>query len=120
AGTRRLSTRLHRCQPGIARSRENAYQERDALVRAGIPQKSWPMLEIRITSSAQPELIALVKTEIAVPPASLIAFVSEAANVIASRTNQTNSAAEKTDCQSPRAPLICASWVSSATCADAS
>src|SRR6187200_653104 len=90
AGTRRLSTALHRRQPGIARSRENAYQVRDALVRPAMPQKIWPIVEMRITSSAQPELIALVKTEIDVPPASLIAFVSEAANVIASRTSQPN------------------------------
>jgi hypothetical protein len=48
---------------------------------------------MKITASAQPELIALVNTEIAVPPPSLIAFVSLAANVIASRTNQPNSAA---------------------------
>src|SRR4029079_13960875 len=78
AGTRRLSTELHRRQPGIARSRENAYQVRDALVRPAMPQKIWPIVEMRITSSAQPELIALVNTEIDVPPASFIAFVSEA------------------------------------------
>src|SRR4029079_7439909 len=93
AGTRRLSTRLHSRQPGIARSRESAYQVREALVSPAMPQKSCPMVEMRITSSAQPELIALVKTEIEVPPASLIAVVSDAANVIASSTNQPNRAA---------------------------
>src|SRR3954470_20459804 len=93
AGTRRLSTALHSRQPGIARSRENAYQVRDALVRPAMPQKIWPIVEMRITSSAHPEPSELVKTEIDVPPASLIAFVSEAANVIASSTSQPNSAA---------------------------
>src|SRR3954466_6976971 len=92
-GTWRLSTLLHSRQPGIARSRENAYQVRDALVRPAMPQKSWPIVAIRMTSSAQPELIALVKTEIAVPPASSIAFVSAAANVMAISTNQPNSVA---------------------------
>src|SRR3954470_5784766 len=93
AGTRRLSTRLHRRQPGMARSRENAYHVRDALVRPAMPQNSWPMVEMRITSSAHPEPIELVNTEIDVPPALLIAGTSAAANVIASRTNQPNSAA---------------------------
>src|SRR3954454_10883109 len=62
AGTRRLSTLLQIRQPGIARSRENAYQVRDALVRAAMPQKICPIVEIRMTASAQPELIALVNT----------------------------------------------------------
>src|SRR3954463_13894924 len=89
-GTRRLSTALQTRHPGIARSRENAYHVRDALVRPAMPQKIWPIVEMRMTSSAQPELIALVNTEIAVPPASLTAFVSAAANVIASNTNHPN------------------------------
>src|SRR5690348_9030954 len=63
AGTRRLSTRLHSRHPGIARSRENAYQVRDALVSPAMPQNSCPIVEMRITSSAHPELIALVNTE---------------------------------------------------------
>src|SRR3954466_1124238 len=92
-GTWRRSTLLHRRQPGIARSREKAYHVRDALVRPAMPQKICPIVAIRMTSSAQPELIALVNTEIAVPPAALIAFVSEAANVIAISTNQPNRAA---------------------------
>src|SRR5919199_2679293 len=93
AGTRRLSTRLQIRQPGIARSRENAYQVRDAMVSPAMPQKIWPIVEMRITASAQPELIALVNTEMEVPPASLIALTSVAANVMASSTNQPNSAA---------------------------
>src|SRR5919112_3410739 len=93
AGTRRLSTLLQKRHPGIARSREKAYQVRDALVSPAMPQKICPIVAMRITSSAHPELIALVNTEIEVPPASLIAFTSEAANVIAISTNQPNSAA---------------------------
>src|SRR2546425_12502499 len=92
-GTRRLSTRLQMPQPGIARSREKAYQVRDALVRHAIPQKSWPTVEMRITISAHRELIALVKMEIDVPPPLLTALTSWAANVIASRTSHPNSAA---------------------------
>src|SRR3954469_5283561 len=92
-GTRRLSTLVHSRQPGIARSRENGYHVREALVRPAMPQKICPIVAMKITASAQPELIALVNTEIAVPPPALIAFVSLAANVIASRTNQPNSAA---------------------------
>src|SRR5919199_2977831 len=92
-GTRRLSTVLQIRQPGIARSRENAYHVRDALVRPAMPQNTWPIVEIRITASAHPELIALVNTDSDVPPALLIAPTSVAANVIASSTNQPNSAA---------------------------
>src|SRR4051794_10470722 len=92
-GTRRLSTLLHSRQPGIARSREKAYHVREALVRPAIPQKIWPIVAMKMTASAHPELMALVMTEIAVPPPSSIAFVSEAANVSARRTNQPNRAA---------------------------
>ena len=66
---------------------------RDALVSPAMPQKSCPIVEMRITSSAQPELIALVNTEIDVPPALSIAGTSAAANVIARSTSQPNSAA---------------------------
>src|SRR5919199_1323345 len=93
SGTRRLSTLLQIRQPGIARSRENACHVREALVRPAMPQNTWPIVEIRITASAHPELIALVNTDSDVPPALLIAPTSVAANVIASSTNQPNSAA---------------------------
>src|SRR3954449_4528001 len=55
AGTRRLSTLLQSRQPGIARSREKAYHVRDELVSAAMPQKNCPIVEMRITVSAQPE-----------------------------------------------------------------
>src|SRR3954451_25101100 len=92
-GTWRLSTLLHSRQPGIARSRENSYHVRDALVRPAMPQKICPIVAMKITASDQPELIALVNTDLAVPPPAWNAFVSLAANVIASRTNQPHSAA---------------------------
>jgi hypothetical protein len=53
-----------------------------------MPQNSWPIVEIKMTNSAQPLLIELVKTEIEPPPASLIALTSVAAKVMASSTNQ--------------------------------
>src|SRR6266511_2369898 len=68
AGTRWRVSRTQVRQPGMARSRENAYQVRDALVRPAMPQKIWPTVEIRMTVSAQPELMALVKTAIELPP----------------------------------------------------
>src|SRR3954454_23533940 len=92
-GTRRLSTLLQSRQPGIARSREKAYHVREALVRPAMPQKICPIVAMKITASAQPELSAVVITEIDVPPASLIAFVSLAANVSASSTNHPKMAA---------------------------
>ena len=39
-GTRSRLTRRKMYQPGIARSRENAYQVREALVRPAAPQNS--------------------------------------------------------------------------------
>src|SRR6266511_1270040 len=92
AGTRWRVSRTQVRQPGMARSRENAYQVRDALV----------------------------KTAIELPPPSSTAATSAAAQVMASSTSQPNTAAQNTDCHRPLATLISASWVSSATCAEAS
>ncbi len=104
----------------MARSRENAKNVREQLVTHAMPQKNWPTVEIRITVSAQPSSIALVKIASEVPPASLTASTSEAAKVIASRTNQPISAERATDCQTPLAADSSASLVSSATWAEAS
>ena len=60
-GTLSRLTRRKIAQPGMPRSRENAYQVREALVRPAAPQKSWPMVAIRITSLAAQESSALVK-----------------------------------------------------------
>jgi hypothetical protein len=93
---------------------------REQLVTHAMPQKNWPIAEIRITVSAQPSDIALWKMESEVPPPSLTAATSVAANVIASSTNQPISAERATDCQTPFAAETSASLVSSATCAEAS
>ena len=66
-------TRLHSCQPGVARSRENAKNVREQLVKQAMPQKNWPIVEIRITVSAQPCSSRVVKMDSEVPPASLTA-----------------------------------------------
>ena len=113
-------TLAHSLLPGTARSRENANNVREQLVTQAMPQKNWPIVEIRITVSAHPDPMALVKIESEVPPASLTASTFVAANVIASSTNQPISADRATDCQMPFAAEISASLVSSATCAEAS
>src|SRR5436309_15110396 len=85
-GTRRRFRRRKSGQPGSALSRENAYHVRDALVSPAAPQKSWPMVAIRITALAAQESRKLLKIAIEVPPASLTAFSLVAANRKASRT----------------------------------
>ena len=113
-------TLAHSRLPGVMRSRESAKNVREQLVTHAMPQKNWPIAEIRITVSAQPSDIALWKIASEVPPPSLTAPTSLAAKVIASRTNQPISAERATDCQTPLAAEISASLVSSATCAEAS
>src|SRR2546426_7345908 len=80
-GTRCRLRRRNSRQPGMPRSRENAYHVRDALVSPAAPQKSWPIVAIRTTIFAAHMwlFMALVKIEIAVPPAPLTAFTSWAA-----------------------------------------
>src|SRR5215210_6301270 len=115
-GTPRLPfTLLHSFHPGVTRSRDSAKNVREQLVTHAMPQKNCPIAEIRITTSAQPDDIALWKIASVVPPPSLTAPTSEAANVIASSTNQPISAESATDCQTPFAAEISASRVSSAT-----
>ncbi len=46
---------------GIPRSRENAYQVREALVNPAVTQKIWPIVAIMMTSFAAQESSALVK-----------------------------------------------------------
>src|ERR1700694_4491457 len=82
----------HRRQPGTAPSREKASVIREALVRQAMPQKTWPMTEIRITAFAAAVDSAVTKTAREVPcdatlPA-LIPLTSVAAKVIASSTIQ--------------------------------
>src|SRR3954453_16347690 len=85
-GMRRSLTRLQIRQPGTAPSRLKAYIMRDALVMHAMPQKTWPIAAMMMTALAQPVLMADSKTAIDVPPASLMAFSSAAAKVIASST----------------------------------
>src|ERR1700684_2184037 len=60
-GVRFLPRRRHSLWPGTAPSRENANVIREALVTHAIPQKIWPIVEIRITALAAAVLSALVK-----------------------------------------------------------
>src|SRR5262249_43019012 len=87
-GTFRRLRRRKSHHPGMPRSRENAYQVREALVSPAAPQKSWPIVAIRITIFAAQESSEVVKIEMDVPPASLTAPGSLTANRKASRTIQ--------------------------------
>src|SRR5215217_9626476 len=107
-GTRSALTRRNTCQPGIPRSRENAYQVRDALVRPAAPQKSCPTVAITSTSFAAHESRALVKMAPTKPAPSLTAFTSVAANRKASSTNQPITADQKTERQTPCAAALAA------------
>src|SRR3954469_16360237 len=61
-GTPRLPLTLrHNRLPGVTRSRESAKNVLEQLVTHAMPQKNWPIAEIRITISAQPDDIALWK-----------------------------------------------------------
>src|SRR5919108_4078034 len=87
-GTRSRLTRRKRNQPGMPRSRENAYHVRDALVSPAAPQNSWPTVAMMSTSLAAHESSALVKIAPTKPAPSLTAATSVAANRNASSTNQ--------------------------------
>src|SRR6266516_1285676 len=113
-GTRSRLTRRNTYQPGIPRSRENAYQVREALVRPAAPQKNCPMVAIRITSFAAQESSALVKIAPTNPAPSLTAFTSVAANRNARSTSQPISAEKNTDRHTPWAAAFAAPLVSSA------
>src|SRR3954465_8059771 len=85
-GIRLALTRLHRLEPGTAPSRLNAYIMREALVMQLMPQKNCPTTQMMRIVFTQAVPIALSKTAKTVPPPSLIALVSLAAKVMASRT----------------------------------
>src|SRR5262245_36408972 len=106
----------------MPRSRENAYHVREPLVRPAAPQNSWPTVTMIKTSFAahRSPASALVTIELDVPPASLTAVVSVAANSSASRTNHPITADQNTERQTPCAAAIDAPFVSSAVCAEAS
>src|SRR5919109_89772 len=119
-GTRSRLIRRNSHQPGIPRSREKAYQVREALVRPAAPQKSWPTVAMIRTIFAAQESRALVKIAPTKPAPSLTALTSLAANRKASRTNHPISAEKKTDRHTPWAAALAAPRVSSAVWAEAS
>ena len=104
----------------MPRSRENAYQVRDALVRPAAPQNSWPTVAMIRTSFAAQLSSALVKIAPTKPAPSLTRLTSLAANRNASSTNQPISAEKNTERHTPCAAVIAAPLVSSAVWADAS
>src|SRR5919198_5524016 len=114
SGTLSRLTRRNSGQPGIARSRENAYQVRDALVRPAVTQKSCPIVAIRITIFAAHGSSALVKIAPTNPAPSLIALTSVAANKKARITNQPITAEKNTERHTPCAAAFAAPRVSSA------
>src|SRR3954454_24426218 len=98
---------------------------RDALVRHAIPQNSWPTVAVSTTSLAELEPSAELMIAIDEPrpqplPASLMNFVSVAANVSASSTNQPIRPDQNTAFHTPFAAPSAAPLVSSEMCADAS
>src|SRR6266545_3196366 len=98
-GTRSLFTRRNSHQPGIPRSRENAYQVREALVRPAAPQKSCPTVAIRRTSFAAQGSKTLVKIAPTKPAPLSIAWTSVAAKRNAKSTNHPMTADQNTDRQ---------------------
>src|SRR6266511_5715308 len=107
-------------QPGIARSRANAYQVREALVSPAAPQNSCPTVAIRITIFAAHGSNEVVKIDSEVPPELPMAFTCVAANRNASKTSQPISADQNTERQTPCAAPLAAPTVSSAVWAEAS
>src|ERR671936_1986000 len=87
-GTRSRLTRRKIDQPGMPRSRENAYHVREALVSPAAPQNSWPTVAMMSTSLAAHESSALEKMAPTKPALSSTAFSSVAANRNAKSTNQ--------------------------------
>src|SRR4029450_85654 len=95
-GTLSRFTRRQIVHPGIARSRENAYQVREALVSPAAPQNSCPTVAITNTSFAAHRSIELVKIVPTKPAESLTSFTSVAANRNASSRNHPITAQYKT------------------------
>src|SRR5438874_6425904 len=100
-GTRRWLMRRNIHHPGIPRSREKAYQVRDALVRPAAPQNSWPTVAMRMTAFAAHELNASTMSGIEPPPPLVTASTWLTAKSSASRTAQPASAEKNTDRHTP-------------------
>src|SRR5688500_7377635 len=108
-GTRSRLTRPKIDHPGMPRSRENAYQVRDALVSPAAPQKNWPMVAISTIIFAAHGSSAELKMPNTAPPESLTAATSVAAKRKASSTNQPITADQKIERQTPFAAAVAAS-----------
>src|ERR1700749_1417087 len=80
SGTPLAFTRRNSPHPGIPRSRENAYQVREALVRPAAPQNNCPTVQMISTSLAAHEFSPDSSSGIAPPPPLLIASTLVAAN----------------------------------------
>src|SRR5437899_12677539 len=87
-GTRSRFRRRNSAQPGMPRSRENAYQVREQLVRPAAPQNNCPTVQINSTALAAAEVSAVSITGIEPPPFSVMAGTFLAANTSASSTAQ--------------------------------
>src|SRR4051812_13285166 len=120
SGTRWRFRRRKSPQPGIPRSRENAYHVREALVRPAAPQKNWPTVAMISAAFAAAGVRALEKAAAAVPPAAVTPLMSVTANRIASSSIHPAMAEKNTERHTPRAAAIAAPRVSSAVWADAS
>src|SRR3954447_2832363 len=107
-------------QPGIARSRENAYVMREQLVTHAMPQNSWPIVAMITMTLSQPPESAVENTASEEPKPALMPSTSVAANVIASSTIQPPTPDQKTERQTPLAAASDAPLVSSEMCAEAS
>src|SRR5215212_11449364 len=94
-GTRSRLIRRKIAQPGMPRSRENAYQVREALVRPAAPQKNWPTVAISTTIFAAQESSAELKMPNTAPPESFTAVTSFAPYRKARLTSQPITAAKK-------------------------
>src|SRR5437899_10676402 len=85
-GTRARFRRRNSVQPGMPRSRENAYHVREQLVRPAAPQNSCPTVQINSTALAAAVVSEVSMIGIEPPPFSVIAGTFVAANTSASST----------------------------------
>src|SRR5438445_7545143 len=88
SGTRWTFKRRNRAQPGMPRSRENAYHVREQLVRPAAPQNSCPTVAISSTALAAAVVSEVSMIGIEPPPFSVIAGTLLAANTSESSTAQ--------------------------------
>src|SRR6516162_2990348 len=88
SGTSLRFRRRNTHQPGMPRSRENAYHVREQLVRPAAPQNSWPTVQMMSTAFAAAVVSEVSITGIDPPSAAVIFCTFVAAKSRASRTAQ--------------------------------